>query len=98
MSLKLKKHKLLHLIAVYDLCNRLYVDTLVQQRRLCNEGRTLAMMIDCSTLKGKIMGSHEDFFSEYSIRLFTVLFYVCAPRKSKRHWASPHAVLNSCLI
>lgn len=33
-----KGYNLLHLNATYDLCNRLYVDAIVQPRRLCNEG------------------------------------------------------------
>jgi hypothetical protein len=37
-----KGFNLLHLNAAYDLCNRLYVDAIVQTRRLCNEGRALA--------------------------------------------------------
>jgi len=37
-----KGYNLLHLNAAYDLCNRLYVDALVQPRRQSNEGRALA--------------------------------------------------------
>ncbi|MCY9644786.1 IS4/IS5 family transposase, partial [Paenibacillus thiaminolyticus] len=40
-----KGYNLLHLNAAYDLCNRLYVDAIVQPRRLCNEGRALAAMV-----------------------------------------------------
>ncbi|MGN7765726.1 hypothetical protein [Paenibacillus sp. 22594] len=35
----MKGYNLLHLNAAYDLCNRLYVDAIVQPRRLCNEGK-----------------------------------------------------------
>lgn len=52
---KTKGFNLLHLNAVYDLCNRLYVDAVVQPRRLCNEGRALATMVDRSPLKGKVI-------------------------------------------
>lgn len=48
-----KGFNLLHLNAAYYLCNRLYVDALVQPRRLCNEGRALANMVDRSPIKGK---------------------------------------------
>jgi hypothetical protein len=50
-----KGYNLLHLNAAYDLCNRLYVDAIVQPRRLCNEGRALADMVDRSPIKGKTM-------------------------------------------
>ncbi|MCQ6562664.1 hypothetical protein [Paenibacillus mendelii] len=43
-----KGYNLLHLNAAYDLCNRIYVDAIVQPRRLCNEGRALAAMVDRS--------------------------------------------------
>ncbi|QYR19656.1 transposase [Paenibacillus sp. sptzw28] len=48
-----KGFNLLHLNAAYDLCNRLYVDAIVQPRRLCNEGKALAAMVDRSPFKGK---------------------------------------------
>src|ERR1700730_5842247 len=48
-----KGYNLLHLNAAYDLCNRLYVDAIVQPRRLCNEGRALADMVDRSPIQGK---------------------------------------------
>ncbi|WP_211093596.1 transposase [Cohnella fermenti] len=48
-----KGFNLLHLNAVYDLCNRLYVDAIVQPRRLCNERRALADMVDRSPIKDK---------------------------------------------
>ncbi|MBY9078989.1 transposase, partial [Paenibacillus sp. CGMCC 1.18879] len=48
-----KGYNLLHLNAAYDLCNRLYVDAIVQPRRQWNEGRALATMVDRSPLQGK---------------------------------------------
>jgi len=48
-----KGFNLLHLNAAYDLCNNLYVDAIVQQRRLWNEGKALAAMVDRSPIKGK---------------------------------------------
>lgn len=46
-----KGFNLLHLNAAYDLCNSLYVDAMVQPRRLCNEGRALADMVDRSPIQ-----------------------------------------------
>src|SRR6218665_647863 len=48
-----KGYNLMHLNAAYDLCNRLYVDALVQPRRLSNEGRALATMVDRSPIQSK---------------------------------------------
>ncbi|WP_240419000.1 transposase [Paenibacillus periandrae] len=48
-----KDYNLLHSNAAYDLCNRLYVDAIVQPRRLCNEGRAQADRVDRSPIKGK---------------------------------------------
>jgi hypothetical protein len=50
-----KGYNLTHLNAAYDLCNKLYVDAIVQPRRLCSEGRALAAMVDRSPLQGKII-------------------------------------------
>lgn len=63
---KTKGFNLLHLNAVYDLCNRLYVDALVQPRRLCNEGRALAAMVDRSPLKGKVIVTADRGFESYN--------------------------------
>jgi hypothetical protein len=49
----IKGYNLLHLNAVYDLCNRLYVDAIVQLRRLSNERKALAAMVDRLPIKGK---------------------------------------------
>jgi hypothetical protein len=48
-----KGYNLTHLNAVYDLCNRIYVDAIVQPLRLCCEGRALAAMVDRSPIKSK---------------------------------------------
>lgn len=48
-----KGYNLTHLNAAYDLCNRIYVDALVQPLRLCSEGRALAAMVDRSPIKSK---------------------------------------------
>ncbi|MFM9282476.1 IS4 family transposase [Paenibacillus jiagnxiensis] len=61
-----KGFNLLHLNAAYDLCNRLYVDAIVQPRRLCNEGRALAAMVDRSPIKGKTIAIADRGFESYN--------------------------------
>lgn len=61
-----KGYNLLHLNAAYDLCNRLYVDALVQPRRLCNEGRALAAMVDRSPIKGKTIVTADRGYESYN--------------------------------
>jgi hypothetical protein len=61
-----KGYNLLHLNAAYDLCNRLYVDAIVQPRRLSNEGRALAAMVDRSPIKGKIIVISDRGYESYN--------------------------------
>jgi len=61
-----KGYNLLHLNAAYDLCNRLYVDARVQPRRLCNEGRALADMVDRSPIKGKTIIVADRGYESYN--------------------------------
>lgn len=61
-----KGYNLLHLNAAYDLCNRLYVDALVQPRRLGNEGRALAAMVDRSPIKGKTIVTADRGYESYN--------------------------------
>lgn len=61
-----KGFNLLHLNAIYDLCNRLYVDALVQPRRLGNEGKALAAMVDRSPLTGKILIVGDRGYESYN--------------------------------
>jgi hypothetical protein len=61
-----KGFNLLHLNAAYDLCNRLYVDALVQPRRLCNEGKALAAMVDRSPIEGKTIAIADRGFESYN--------------------------------
>jgi len=61
-----KGYNLLHLNAAYDLCNRLYVDAIVQPRRLCNEGKALAAMVDRSPIKGKIIVISDRGYESYN--------------------------------
>jgi len=61
-----KGFNLLHLNAAYDLCNRLYVDALVQPRRLWNEGKALAVMVDRSPIKGKAIVVADRGYESYN--------------------------------
>jgi hypothetical protein len=61
-----KGYNLLHLNAAYDLCNRLYVDAIVQPRRLCNEGRALAAMVDRSPIRGKTIVTADRGYESYN--------------------------------
>ncbi|MGF7050822.1 hypothetical protein J2T13_005372 [Paenibacillus sp. DS2015] len=61
-----KGYNLLHLNVAYDLCNRLYVDAIVQPRRLCNEGRALAAMVDRSPIKGKTIVTADRGYESYN--------------------------------
>ncbi|MGC5776054.1 transposase [Paenibacillus pabuli] len=61
-----KGYNLLHLNAAYDLCNRLYVDAVVQPRRLCNEGRALATMVDRSPIEGKTIVIADRSYESYN--------------------------------
>jgi len=59
-------YNLLHLNAVYDLCNRLYVDAIVQPRRLNNERKALAAMVDRSRIKGKTIVIADRGYESYN--------------------------------
>jgi len=59
-------YNLLHLNAVYDLCNRLYVDAIVQPRRLSNERKALAVMVDRSCIKEKTIVISDRGYESYN--------------------------------
>ncbi|WP_440115910.1 IS4 family transposase [Paenibacillus sp. QZ-Y1] len=61
-----KGYNLLHLNAVYDLCNRLYVDALIQPRRWSNERKAMATMIDRSSIKGKTIVIADRGYESYN--------------------------------
>ncbi|MBU5444788.1 IS4 family transposase [Paenibacillus sp. MSJ-34] len=61
-----KGYNLLHLNAAYDLCNRIYVDAIVQPRRLWNEGRALADMVDRSSITGKTIVISDRGYESYN--------------------------------
>jgi hypothetical protein len=47
-----KGFSLFHLNALYDLCNRVYTDALIQSRREANENKALTAMVDRSRITG----------------------------------------------
>ncbi|AIQ70276.1 IS4 family transposase [Paenibacillus graminis] len=59
-------YNLLHLNAAHDLCNRLYVDAIVQSRRLNNERKALAAMVDRSCIKGKTIVIADRGYESYN--------------------------------
>jgi hypothetical protein len=61
-----KGYNLLHLNAIYDLCNRLYVDALVQPKRQINEGKALATMVDRSPIQGKTIVIADRGYESYN--------------------------------
>lgn len=59
-------YNLLHLNATYDLCNRLYVDAIVQSRRLSNERKALGDMVDRSSIEGKTIVIADRGYESYN--------------------------------
>lgn len=64
---EIKGFNLLHLNAVYDLCNRLYLDALIQPKRKTNECRALTDMVDRSDLGGKVIIVADRAFESYNV-------------------------------
>lgn len=62
-----KGYNLLHLNALYDLCNRLYVDALVQPNRCMNEKRALTDMADRSQINDKVIVIADRNYESYNI-------------------------------
>jgi hypothetical protein len=61
-----KGFNLLHLNAMYDLCNRLYVDAMTQPCRLWNEGKALTDMVDRSSVEGKTIVIADRAYESYN--------------------------------
>lgn len=62
-----KGFNLLHLNAMYDLCNRLYVDSCIQPRRYENENKALTDMVDRSCIKDNVILIADRGFESYNI-------------------------------
>lgn len=61
-----KGYNLLHLNALYDLCSRLYVDSITLARRKMNEGRALADMVDRSRINDKVIVVADRGYESYN--------------------------------
>jgi len=59
-------YNLMHLNAMYDLCNRVYVDAIVQTGRGQNENKALINMVNCSRIKGKVIIVADRGFESYN--------------------------------
>jgi len=59
-------YNLLHLNALYDLQNRIYVDALVQPRREWNECKALADMVDRSPINGHVILTADRGYENYN--------------------------------
>jgi hypothetical protein len=62
-----KGFNMLHLNVLYDLCNRLYVDTVIQPSRIQNEKKALTDMVDRSIIGGKTIVIADRNFESYNI-------------------------------
>ena len=61
-----KGYNLLHLNAMYDLCNRIYVDSLVQPSRCENECKALVDMADRSRIQGNVIVIADRAYESYN--------------------------------
>lgn len=62
-----KGYNLLHLNAMYDLCSRVYVDTIVQPGRKENEFQALTDMVDRSDIKEKTIVIADRGYEGYNV-------------------------------
>jgi hypothetical protein len=60
-------YNMLHLNVLYDLCNRLYVDTVIQPSKCQNEKKALSDMVDRSIIDGKTIIIADRNFESYNI-------------------------------
>jgi len=61
-----KGYNLLHLNAMYDLCNRLYVDSLIQPKRCLNESKALVDMVKRSHIKDNVIVIADRGYESYN--------------------------------
>lgn len=61
-----KGFNLFHLNALYDLCNRVYTDALIQSRREANENRALTAMVDRSRITGNAIVIADRGYESYN--------------------------------
>lgn len=61
-----KGYNLLHLNAMYDLCNRLYVDAFIQPSRFESEGRAMVDMVRSSHIKDSVIVIADRGYESYN--------------------------------
>lgn len=61
-----KGYNLLHLNALYDLCNGLYVDALLQNRRSAHEHQALCAMVDRSSIADSVIVLGDRGYESYN--------------------------------
>ncbi len=62
-----KGYNLLHLNAMYDLCNRLYVDAVIQPGKLPNERKALVDMVNRSCIKDHAIIIGDRYYESYNV-------------------------------
>ena len=62
-----KGYNLLHLNTMYDLCNRVYVDAIVQAGKKENEYKALTDMVDRSKITGKAIVTADRGYESYNV-------------------------------
>ncbi len=61
-----KGYNLLHLNAMYDLCNRLYVDAIIQPGKLHDERKALVDMVKRSQIKDNVIIIADRYYESYN--------------------------------
>ncbi len=59
-------YNLFHLNALFDLCNRIYTDALIQNRREANENKALTAMVDRSRITGRVLVIADRGYESYN--------------------------------
>lgn len=62
-----KGYNILHLNAIYDLCNKLYIDASIQACKQRNEYRALTDMVERSKIKGKAIFIADRGYESYNV-------------------------------
>lgn len=61
-----KKYNLIHLNAMYDLLNKVYIDAMIQPKKGMNEHRALVSMVDRSELVGKVIAIMDRGYESFN--------------------------------
>ena len=81
-----KGYNQLHLNALYDLSNRIYLDAIVQPDRHPNKSQALIKMIKRSTLNEKTILMADRGYESYNILAHAQEKGMEASHSSERHW------------